>query len=82
MWWYQIKLQKHISRKIGNKKSVVVVSDDREIKDYARGMRARLCSTADFLKLKKKSQVGSKDISYSLQHEITEEMRKIWLKPD
>lgn len=61
---------------------VVVVSDDREIRDAAKKFGARVCRTGDFLKTKKKQtdQEGAKDISYTLQREITEELRKIWLK--
>ena len=37
--------------------------------------------TADFLKIKKKdNQEKEKEISYTLQREITEDMRKVWLK--
>ena len=63
---------------------VVVVSDDREIRDAVKKFGARVCRTADFLKTKKKQtdQEGVKDISYTLQHEITEELRKLWLKDE
>jgi len=60
---------------------VVVVSDDREIRNAAKKFGARICRTADFLlkvKKQKSNKEGSKEISYVLQHEITEELRKIW----
>lgn len=63
---------------------VIVVSDDREIRDAAKKFGAKICRTADFLKTKKKqiAREDVKDISYALQHEITEELRKIWLKDE
>ncbi|MEI8349962.1 MAG: NYN domain-containing protein [Candidatus Omnitrophota bacterium] len=67
--------------KIKNKSQVVVVSDDREIRDCVRQEKATSLRTFDFLDRKKeKRSVEEKEISYPLQHEITEELRKIWLK--
>lgn len=65
--------------KIRNKSETIVVSDDREIKDAAKRERTRLCSISDFIKTKKKEQAMEKEISYTVQKEITEELRKIWL---
>ncbi|UCG35411.1 MAG: NYN domain-containing protein [Candidatus Omnitrophota bacterium] len=68
-------------QKAKNKRQIVLVSDDREIRDFAKAQGANLLSVADFLKVKQKQKKEpSKDISYSLQREITEELRKIWLK--
>lgn len=65
------------------KSETVVVSDDREIQSEAAGAGARFLKVSDFLKKKRKTPPKtSKDISYSLQHEITEELRRIWLKDD
>ena len=68
-----------------NKKQIVVVTDDREILDFSRREGARLMKVIDFIspaKKKKKLQKNSssKDISYSLEREITESLRNIWLK--
>lgn len=58
---------------------VVVVTNDREIILAAKLSGARSLPVASFINKKKpKLQPEAKDISYSLQHEITEEMRKIW----
>ena len=64
-----------------NKRQLVVVSDDREIRDFAKRHDATSLRVMDFIKVKKnpKKEEG-KDISYSVQQEITEELRKIWLK--
>ena len=60
---------------------VVVVTDDREIVSAVKKSGARVLSVSAFIQKKKlKLNPEAKDISYSLQHEITEEMRKIWLK--
>ena len=72
-------IKKRLSQ-MKNKKEVVVVSDDREIRDAARAQGARICRIADFIKVKAKQEEQEKEISYTLAHEITEEMRKIWLK--
>jgi len=64
---------------------VVVVSDDREIREHAIKSGAVSLRTMDFLKIKKESpkddrKEEDKDISFPLQKEITDELRKIWLK--
>ena len=67
--------------KIKNRSQVVVVSDDLEIRDAARAAGAKICRTADFIKKKRKKEINeAKEIDYSVQREITEELRKIWLK--
>jgi len=60
------------------KSEVVVVSDDRQIKDFIKLQGARSLGTLDFIKKKPKKMPveGDKDISYSLQYEITEDLRK------
>lgn len=62
------------------KSQVVVVSDDREIRDAAKRARAVSLRTFEFIKTRVKTQKSEKEISYSLQREITEELRRIWLK--
>jgi hypothetical protein len=62
-----------------NKSETVIVSDDRELRDFAKKSGARSCRIAEFLKVKrKKSNQQDKDISYSLEREITEELRDYW----
>jgi len=66
---------------IKNKSQVIVVSDDREIRDCVRREKVTSLRTYDFLaKKKERRPEEGKDISYPLQHEITEELRKIWIK--
>ncbi|MBU2045056.1 MAG: NYN domain-containing protein [Candidatus Omnitrophica bacterium] len=64
-----------------SRSEVVVVTNDREIISAIRKSGARSLPVSGFIKKKKaEPKPEAKDISYSLQHEITEEMRKIWLK--
>ena len=67
-------------KRIKNKSGVIVVSDDREIRSAIKGEGAKSCRIDDFIKPRKKAQTREKEISYTLQKEITEEMRKVWLK--
>lgn len=65
---------------ISSKTEIVVVTDDRALRDSVRRTNVKLCRIAEFIETKpKKVPEIDKDISYTLQHEITEEMRKIWL---
>ncbi|MBN3040641.1 MAG: NYN domain-containing protein, partial [Candidatus Omnitrophica bacterium] len=72
--------------KIKNKSQVLVVTDDRDIRDFARSPGAKPVKVSEFIdskrrkKPKEKNGYYQKDISYSLQREITEELRQIWLK--
>lgn len=62
---------------------VIVVSDDREIRDYAKKQGAVSERAVDFIKPHSSSgKEEVKDISYPLQKEITDELRRIWLKED
>ena len=64
---------------IKNKSQVIVVSDDREIRDYAKTAKVKSIAIAEFTNRRKKAPTeAAKDISYTLQKEITDEMRKIW----
>ena len=69
-----------------NKKQIVVVSDDREIREAARREGTQILRTKEFLIRKKKAQKESatprKQISLSMQEEITEELRKVWLSDE
>jgi uncharacterized protein len=67
-----------------NRSDLRVVSDDRQIRDHARLHRAGNISTDEFLgntgKTEPVTDSQEKNISYSLQKQITDEMRDIWLK--
>jgi len=72
-----------IKKKAGNyknKKELVIVTDDRAIRDHVRQLGAGLLSVAEFLNKAKKpgTNSGREDINDSLKREITEEMSKIW----
>lgn len=78
-----------------NKKCLVVVSNDKDIQYYVRSQGAKVMSVQEFLNkmspfrlrnLPVNSRGGkendSKEISHTLQYEITSEFKKIWLKRD
>jgi hypothetical protein len=80
-----------IKNKLGafkNNRQVIVVSDDNEIRQFAKICAITRMPVKEFLgkyiKAKQIKQVSDnenkKDISYSVQREITEEMTRIWLK--
>lgn len=67
--------------KIKNKKQILVVTDDRELGYKSKMLGAGVWRVNRFICTKKQEdkQENGKDIGYSLQREITEQMRKIWL---
>lgn len=70
-------------RRYKNKKQIVVVSDDREIKTLVKSLGANVLKVAEFLKRKEKKLLQeNKPIGYELQREITEELRRVWLGED
>ena len=73
-----------------NRKNIIVVSDDKEIKFMIRSLGAQHLSIEDFIgrdegpaeaKGKKKSKELSKqELNYTQMRDIDEELKKIWLK--
>jgi len=65
-----------------NKRNIIVVSDDNEIINYIKAQGASSVRTKEFLsrKDKKSPKKNSKEISYAVKKEITDELRKFWLK--
>ena len=68
-----------------NKPNLVVVSDDREIRDWAKGEGAQVCRPHEFLAKKpsrtqKSHSDGYRGLSPSKMMDITEEMKKVWKK--
>ena len=80
-------IKRRISRAV-NKKQLVIVTDDREIIYHARAEGAQFVRSKEFLTPKKKRPPARRDyqpkkrISAKLEAEITEELRKKWLKED
>ncbi len=71
-------------KKAKNKKQVLVVTDDRELAYKVKLWGAKVTSVDQFTSKKERSheKTTKKDIKYSDQHQITEELRKIWLDED
>ncbi|MFO8053182.1 MAG: NYN domain-containing protein, partial [Candidatus Omnitrophota bacterium] len=72
------------TEQVKNKKQIVVVTDDRQLAYRARSLGARNISVDEFISKTKRREKKEKikDIEYSLQREITEELKKIWLDED
>jgi len=74
---------KMIVEESANRKNIVVVSDDKEIKFIVKSLGARSIGIEEFIKAKEKSQkkeVIKPELNYSQIHKINQELRKIWLK--
>jgi len=67
-----------------NKRQIIVVSDDYELINYVKNQGASILKINKFLSKKKKVTPlkDSKEISYTLQKEINDELRRIWLKEE
>ncbi len=67
-------------------KSLVVVSDDRQIRDFAKYCGVVSLGIDEFLTPPRKKTAGTKDdsskseLSYDAAQKINEELRKLWLK--
>jgi predicted RNA-binding protein with PIN domain len=63
---------------------VVVVSDDRQVRDLARMLKARALNVAEFIPQEKKPKARSEylkpELSFSQIDKINKELEKIWLK--
>lgn len=75
---------KDIIRKSRNRSQIIVVSDDREIRDCARGEGAVSYRTNEFLRKgsSKKGFGDDRPVNCSSMIEITEELEKIWIKKE
>jgi predicted RNA-binding protein with PIN domain len=79
---------KKIVESSGNPKVIVVVSDDREVRFFARSAGAQVMGVEEFLAVKKtKARKKGEDLegfnlNYSQVEKINEELRKVWLKKE
>ena len=75
-------------KQISTRGEVVVVTNDRALASAAKERGAKVKAVEEFTKKiqtgnrKQSKSENTKTISYSLQRQITEEMRKIWLGED
>lgn len=68
-----------------NKKNIVVVSDDKEIRFFAKAYGAKPLCVEDFIADRKKSRKKEEDswdakLGFTQMHKINEEFRRIWLE--
>ncbi|HNV24330.1 MAG TPA: NYN domain-containing protein [Candidatus Omnitrophota bacterium] len=81
---------KQMVREAVHKKNMVVVTDDREIQIYVRALGAQVVGVNDFLtrssdaknikQIARADKDSAKNISKTLEYQINEEMKQIWLK--
>jgi len=69
---------------IASPKNVVVVTDDKEIKFFARSCGAKTQSVEDFLSFQTREQIiranaPEPEITHTQMHKINEELKKLWL---
>jgi len=78
---------KQLAAKAANPKSMVVVSDDREIRFFVQSLGITMVSVEQFLTLKQKRRLARKseafyktDLTSSEMAHINNELRKLWLE--
>ena len=77
---------KKIIHKRADVKNIVVVSDDREVKDFVKLEGAKASGIEEFIQPKKKYRSSQEieslkpELTYSLMHKINQELRQLWLK--
>jgi predicted RNA-binding protein with PIN domain len=77
---------KNMVEESAGRRSIVVVSDDKEIMFLVRSLGASYMGIEEFFARKKDREPSQRDVSasfelsYSQMHRINEELRKIWLK--
>lgn len=74
-----------ILQDLPNPKNAVVVSDDKEIKFFAKSFGAKAIGVKEFISRGEKTLQAKKDIlkaelTYSQMHKINQELRGIWVK--
>ncbi len=84
---------KHFVEDSPTPKNIVVVTDDRDIRHFVRALGAAIMGSREFLEGRgvkrrqaeiarklKQAQTDKKEISSVVEHKITSEMSKVWLK--
>ncbi len=80
---------KTILENSSNIKNTLVISDDKEIKFFAKSLGARIKTVEEFInpnkglanrKSQSKDEFFDYELTYTQRHKINEELRKIWLK--
>jgi len=70
----------------GNRKQIVVVSNDRQIQSMAKMLGATVTGIETFVKYDKKAEIARKNLesdpklTLTQMQKINDELRKLWLK--
>jgi len=71
-------------KKANNPKSIVIVTDDRELKDSVRILGVKIIDTESILEKLRRPKIkildAKSELPSKLKDEITEELKRIWLK--
>lgn len=74
---------KAIVERSAGARGIVVVSNDKEIKFFAKSLGARVLAVEEFIGRKEKKRTAPQplkpELSYSQMHSIERELRKLWL---
>lgn len=77
---------KMLVEETANRKNIIVVSDDREIKYTVNSLGAHALGVDEFFLAKekagktRKNELIKPELNYSQMHKINEELSRIWLK--
>ena len=76
---------KRLIQKKGNLRNAVVISDDKDIKYFAKSLKIKAIGIEEFVRYKKKrvaveNESPKSQLSYSAMHKINQELRELWLK--
>lgn len=68
-----------------DRKNIIVVSDDAELRNIIKSLGARPLGVEEFIRTKEKPGARREDmikpeLSYGAMHKINQELRRIWLK--
>lgn len=76
---------KRIIEGFDNPKNLIIVSDDKEIRFFAKSQCANVLSVEEFIASKEKERNArvieeKTELTFGQMHEINKELKKIWLK--
>ena len=77
---------KMLVEETANRKNIIAVSDDKEIKFMVKSLRARVSGVDEFFSVKEKAKNGRKEemmeagLNYTQMQKINEELSRLWSK--
>jgi len=77
---------KMLVEQTANRKNIIAVSDDKEIKFMVKSLRAKALGVDEFFSVKEKAKNDRKEemieagLNYTQMQKINEELSRLWLK--